>query len=156
MAALAVRVVHRRVEDRHPAQPGVVLDDHRDDVDVRVDVDPELERALAERAVAQDRRRDDPPADRLADDVPGRDLAVGQRPVREVVERPLAGGRLVDGLDDDRVLGSAGRRAGPGTSIALLRRADDPPDDLDLALAQDVERRAPRSITGTAVGRAVS
>ena len=56
---------------------------------VRVDLDERLDHALAERPVAQDRRRDDAPADRLGH-VPGGHLAAGQRPVGEVVERPLA------------------------------------------------------------------
>ena len=99
--ALAVGVVHDRVEDRHPPQPGVVLDDHRHDVDVGIGLDEGLDHALAERAVAQDGRRDDAPAGRLRD-VPGGDLAASQRPVREVVERPLPEGRLVDGVEDER------------------------------------------------------
>ena len=54
----------------------------RDDIDVRVGVDEGLDHPLAERAVAQDRRRDDAPAARLGD-VPGGDLAPRQRAVRE-------------------------------------------------------------------------
>ena len=89
VAALAIGVVHDRVEDRHPAQPRVVVDDHRHDVDLGIGIDERLDHALAERPVAQDRRRDDAPAGRLRD-VPGGDLAARQRAVREVVERPLA------------------------------------------------------------------
>ena len=43
-----------------------------------------------------------------------RDLAPGQRPVREVVERPLADGRLVDGLN---------RRGGSGGGQIRVTRA---------------------------------
>src|SRR6267154_1290768 len=50
----------------HDALP--IFDDHRDDVDALVDVDPELERALAERPVAEDRRGNDAPAGRLGDE----------------------------------------------------------------------------------------
>src|SRR3712207_7984849 len=53
--ALAVGVVHDRVEHRHAPQPGVVLADERGQVDVRVAVHPELDHAWTERALAQDR-----------------------------------------------------------------------------------------------------
>ena len=84
---------------------GVVLDDHRHDVDLGVGLDEGLDHPLAERAVAQDRRRHDRPAAGLRD-VPGGDLAAGQRPVGEVVERPLAEGRLVDRVEHEDRLGS--------------------------------------------------
>ena len=65
-----------------------------------------------------------------------------ERAVREVVERPLADGRLVDRVDE---LASAapgpGRRGVTRTNSALLVDPTMPPDDLDLAVAQDVERR---------------
>ena len=83
------------VEDRDTPQAGVVAVDHRDDVGRGVDVDPLLEHALAERPVAQQRRRHDAPAQRLGDEVRG-DLAPGQRADREVEQRALAGGRLPD------------------------------------------------------------
>ena len=108
-----------RVEHRHPPQPRVVLDHHGHDVDLRIGLDEGLDHALAERPVAQDRRRHDPPAGRLGD-VPRGDLAAGQGAVREVVERPLAEGRLVDRVDDQRRLRDPGRCRVTVTSIALF------------------------------------
>jgi hypothetical protein len=66
-------------------------------------------------------------------------IAVRERLVGEVVERTLTCGRLVDGLDDDRLLG---RRAGQPdlAEHRVIRRTHDPPDDLDVALAQGLER----------------
>ena len=128
---------HRGIEDRDPAQPAIGLDDQRHDVDGRIDVDPELERAVAERAVAADRRGDDRPAHRLACQERG-DLAMRQRRVGEVVERTLSGSRLVDGLDDDRGLG-LGAFEPDAAQHRVVRRPHQPPDDLDLAVAEHLE-----------------
>ena len=108
VTALAVRVVHGRIERRDPPQARIVGHDHLDHVDGQIELDVLLDHALAERPVAQHGRRDDAPAERLGH-VPRRHLAAGQRPVGEVVERPLAGGRLVDGVDR---FGRLGIRAG--------------------------------------------
>ena len=95
VAALAVGVVDDGVEDRHPAQVGVVAAGQHGQVDLLVDVDPQLAHAGPERPVAEDRRRHDVPAGGGADLVRG-DLAVGQRAVGEVPQRPLARDGLVD------------------------------------------------------------
>ena len=112
----------------------------------RVGLDERLDHALAERAVAQDRRRDDAPAGRLGHEVGG-DLAAGQRAVREVVERALADGRLVDRLDDACAAPAVGAGQGDRDEQRVVARPDDPPDDLDLAVAQDLQRRIARSST---------
>ena len=109
VAALAVGVVHDRVEHRHPAQGRVVAAHERRQVDVVVAVDPELHHARAERALAQHGRRHDPPAGRLRDQE-GRDLAAGERAVGEVPERPLPRHRLVDALADERRRSGSCRR----------------------------------------------
>lgn len=139
VAALAIRVVHHRVQDRHAAEPCVVLDDHGHDVHLGIRLDEGLDHPLAEWPVAQDCRRHDPPTARLGD-VPGGHLAAGQRPVREVVERALAEGRLVDRVEDERGLRV---RAGPDhrDEHRVVRRGDDTPDDLDVAFAQGFKRR---------------
>ena len=112
VAALAIGVVDRGVEHGDPAQSWVVVDDHRDHVDRGIDVDPELQGAVAERPVAADRRRDDRPAHRLADEICG-DLAMGKGFVGEIVEGTLAGGRLVDRLDRERLFRRGTRPADP-------------------------------------------
>ena len=139
MAALAIGVVDDGVEDRDPAQAGVVLDDHRHDVLAIVGVDPELDHALTERALPEDGGRHDRPAGHLRHEVGG-DLAPGQGAVGEVVERPLAADRLVDGVDGDRWLGVG---AGPGHPAVhrVVRGRQQPAHDLDVALLQDVEDR---------------
>ena len=141
VAALAVGVVHGRVEDGHPAQPRVVLDDHRDDVDRRVDVDPTpgpCPRRTARRAGSSAGRC---PSRSPRDDVPGRHLAAGQRAVGEVVERPLAE-RSACRSPRRRPVGSgSGQTRVTVHEHRVVRRPDDPADDLDLALAQDLERR---------------
>ena len=69
------------------------------------------------------------------------DLAPGQRPVGEVVERTFADRRLVDRGRAPRA--APGLRAGQVTvtSSALLLEPMIAPDDLDVAVAQDLERR---------------
>ena len=80
-----------------------------------------------------------PQPDRLGD-VPGGDLAPRQRAVREVVERPLADRRLVDRVHHDRRLRDLARPR-DGDEHGVVRRPDDPADDLDVALAEGLERR---------------
>jgi hypothetical protein len=84
VADLAVGVVDHGVEDRHVAQPGVVLAAGQgDQVHLLVQVDPQLAHPGAERAVAHHRRRHDVPAGGAGDHVRGH-LAPGQGAVREV------------------------------------------------------------------------
>jgi len=91
VTALAVRVVHDRVEDRHPAQRGQVAADERRQVHLGVDVHPQLHHAGAEGPVAQHGGRDHAPAGRLRHQV-GRDLPAGERIAVCVSEDPRAAG----------------------------------------------------------------
>ena len=101
MAALAVGVVHHRVEYGEPAQPGVVAVQQRQQIGVLVDVDPDLTGAGPERTVAHDGERHDVPAGGFGDEV-GADLAAGERAIGKVPERPFAGDRLVHAGQRDR------------------------------------------------------
>ena len=62
VTALAVGVVHHRVEDRHPAQTRVVAVQQRHHIGVLVNVYPELAGTGAKRAVAHHGGRHDVPA----------------------------------------------------------------------------------------------
>lgn len=155
VAALPVGVVDDRIEDRDPAQPRVVVDDEGHDVDVVVDIDPELERARAERPVAHDRWRHDLPAGGGRDEVGG-DLAPGKGPVWEIIERALTGDGLVDGVEDGRRLGvrTADRQA---AVHRVVRRGHEAPDDLHLPVTEDADdRRRIERDPGRAAGRPVS
>ena len=138
VAGLAIRVVDRRVEHRDRPQALVLVDHEPHRVDGRVDLDPQLDHALAERAVAEHGRRDDAPAAGLRHRE-RRDLAPGERPVREVVQRPLAHDRLVDARRDEvglRVGAAARREAQQG----VVRRRPQAAHDRQLALGQQLER----------------
>ena len=133
VAGLPIGVVDDRVEQRDAAQAGIVPVDHVDDVGRRIDLDPGLEHALAGRAVAQERRRHDAPAERLRDEERG-DLAPRQRADREVEQRPLAGGRLPD---REEVI-----RFAPGPDDhRVVRRAGKPADRLELGGSKGLEGR---------------
>ena len=114
VAALAVGVVDHGVEERHPPQLRAIAAHQPLEVDALVDVDPQLDHAGAERAVAHHGRRHDVPAGGLRHLV-GRELAAGQRAVREVPERTLAADRLVDALRGRRRRCVMGQK-----SVALL------------------------------------
>ena len=93
--ALAVCVVDHRVEHRDVPQPLEGRAGHQPgDVDAVVDVDPELHHADAGLTVAVHVGGSSPTRGR-GHLVRG-DLALGQRAVGEVPERPFAGDRLVD------------------------------------------------------------
>ncbi len=125
--ALAVGVVDQQVEHRDGAQllveVGVVLE-HREVVLLVVGVDEPLERALAERAVTDHRRRNDPQPHRF-----GQAERRGLPPVEagsEVPQRAFAAHGLVDRLLAAPVVGHPDeerRVAAPGH----------PADHLDLA-----------------------
>ena len=89
------------------------------------------------------------PQPRRLGDEERRHLAPGQRPVREVVERPLADDRLVDagGLE---VATGAGHGRARGEH-RVVGRDPQPPDDLDLAARAGA--RAPSSTASTGIGR---
>ena len=141
VARLAVGVVHEGVEEGDPAQARIGGPEQLDDVDVVADVDPELEHPRPGRcALAVDRRRHHVPSGGLRHEVCG-DLAVGERPVREVPERPFAADRLVD---------RGGHRRAPPGDVAVdgrqergVRRLHQAPDDLDLAVLQERDRERP-------------
>ena len=65
---------------------------------------------------------------------------MAQRPVREIVERPLAGPWLVDRVQDPRRLAGIGARQRHRDEERVVARLEDPPDDLDLAVAQHLQR----------------
>ncbi len=100
-------------------------------------LDPLLDHAAAERAVAIHRARHDAPAGRLAHRV-GRELARREGAVREVVQRPLPRDRLVD----------AGHAGAVQLDAAVERRVGglgEPALDGELSLAEhalDVHGRA--------------
>ena len=126
-----------RSNSGHGAQPVVevlarLVD--REVVLLVVGVDEPLHRALAERAVADDRRRHEVEAHRLAEVVGGQLAAV--QPRLEVPQRTLAAGRLVDRLGDVVVAADVDqerRVAAPGH----------PPFDLDLAAGEQRPLRRP-------------
>ena len=134
VAALAIGVVGDGIEDGHPAQSRVVADDHRDEVDIAIRVDPLLDHPLAEGAVAQHGRRHETPAGRLGDEERG-DLALRERPLGEVEERALGDRGLVD-----RVERLAQRGVMDQDDQGLVRGSGQAPDDLQGAVAQRLER----------------
>jgi hypothetical protein len=71
--------------------------------------------------------------------VPRRHLSPGQRAVGEVVERTFAERRLVDRIGGPRRFAGIRTRQGHRHEHRVVRRADDPPDDLDRAVAEDGE-----------------
>ena len=119
--ALAVGVVGQDVEHRELAEAVLVAVEQREEVLVGVVLDELLHRALAERAVAQDRDRHDAPPERVRQLV-RRDLAVAQRALGEVPQRPLAAPGLVDRLHLDPVDAWPRRGTSRSTSTACARR----------------------------------
>ena len=108
------------------------------DVHVLARLHPELQHPGAEGALrAEDRRRHDLPACGLRDGMRG-DLAVRERRLREVPQRPLAADRLVDGSRGDRP--AAGDVAGDPDQQRRVRRLDEPAHDLEVPLVQEAER----------------
>jgi hypothetical protein len=84
MADLAIGVVDDGVENRHLAQPGVVVTTREgDQVHLLVQVNPQLAHAGAERPVAHHRWRDNVPPGGAGDQVRGH-LAACQGPGGEV------------------------------------------------------------------------
>ena len=135
VADLAIGVVDDGIEDGHRSQPGVVGDDHLDSVGGFVGVDPLLDHALAEWAVAEDGRRNDAPAHRLRDEKGG-DLPAGQGAGREVEQRALGDGGLVDGVE-----GFAESGVVDEDDERLVRRAGQAPEDLERAVVEAGEGR---------------
>ena len=86
------------------------------------------------------RRRDDAPAARLGHE-PGRDLATRQRAVGEIVERSLAERSACRSASRTWAGSGSGQIRVTVTNSALLLDPTIRPSDLELALAQDVERR---------------
>jgi len=127
MAALAIRVVDDRVEDRDLSKSLVVAHDHPDDVDLRIDVDPALDHPVAEWTLAEQCRRHDAPAHRLRDQV-GRDLAARQRADREVEERLLTPRRFP--YREEILAGS------DADDHRVVRGSAEPSDDLQLPVAE--------------------
>jgi hypothetical protein len=138
VATLAIGVVDGGIEHGHWSQPGIVAQDHRDHVDLGIDIDPLLDGTLAERPLAHDRGWHDPPTAGLGHEV-RRHLAVGERAVGEVVERPFAQDRLVDRLDDDRWLGIRTGECQPAEH-RVVGRCEQATDDLELTIGEDAER----------------
>ena len=161
MTALPVGVVDDGVEQGHRPQARIVLLDERPGVGRLVLVDPQLDHPGPGGPVAQDRRRDDRPAARLRDR-PGRHLAPGERPIREVPQRLLEGDRLVHHRGEaDAGLGrlvaeqlgeqaptSFGRLGRRSVRQLLADHADErgvrgdgqPPADLELPVAKELDR----------------
>ncbi len=143
VADLAIRVVYDGIENGHPAQAGVVADDHLDQVHAIVGTDPLLDHPRPERPLTEHRGRDDAPAAGLGDQERG-DLATGQGPDGEVEERALGNGRLVDGVKR-----LAQVRVMDEDDEGLVRRAGQAPEDLERAIA---ERRQGRGIRPSQIG----
>src|SRR4051812_25416737 len=95
MAALAVGVVHDRVEQRDLPIDVVAALTQREEVLGRIELHEALEGSQTLRPVAQDGWRHARPAERTRHRVRG-DLAAAERSVGEIPERRLAGARLVD------------------------------------------------------------
>ncbi len=135
MAALAVGVVGDEVERADLLEPRVVLRalEQGEVVLLEVGMDEGLERPRAVRSLAQDRGRDEPPAECLGEAVGG-DLALVETG-REVPERPLAALGFVDGerrFPGEGQLGEQGDVAGRWH----------PALDGDGAPVQELKRRA--------------
>src|SRR5579884_3648000 len=95
VAGLAIGVVGEDVEEKETHQVGFVRLAQGILIRVRLRVDVPLDRSNTVRAVADDRRRDEIPADRLGDQE-RRVLPTVEGPVWEVPERNLATPWLVD------------------------------------------------------------
>ena len=117
-------LLSEHVEPGELAEAVLVLVAQGEEVLVGIVVDEPLHRTDAERAVAQDRERHDAPAQRVGQLV-GRDLALAQRALGEVPQRPFAAAGLVDRGQLHAVdlrLDEEGR----------VRRVAHAPDDLEL------------------------
>ena len=112
VAALAVGVVGEEVEDAHAPEAVVVggVLDQGEEMLLEVGVHEELERSLSVGAVPLDGQGDEPPAQRLGEEIGG-DLALVE-PGGKVPERPLAALRLVDGQRGGAVQGQLGQERG--------------------------------------------
>ena len=106
---------------------------------IDVVVDEQLHHPGSHRAVADDRRRDDGPTESFRHEKRGH-LALAQRPVGEVPERPFPATRLVHGEDRhhfvhvvvDDVVHNVGQEG-------LVGRPRHAPEDLDLTSGEELE-----------------
>ena len=120
----------------------IVLVDPGDDVDchVRVRLDEGLRHALSERSIAEDGRRDDVPSTGLGDEV-GRDLATGHVPSGKSSSGRSPDRRLVDRIEDAGWFGGVRTGQCDCHEQSVVTRAQDAPDDLDLAVSEHLQRR---------------
>src|SRR3972149_4850599 len=99
VAPLAIGVVDHRVEEGDAPQPRGAGAERLDEVHLRVRLDPLLGHPGTQGAgLAERGRRNHVPSGGLRDEVCGH-LAVGERAVGEVPQRPLPGDGLVDAAD---------------------------------------------------------
>jgi len=132
VTALAVGVVAKQVEQRDGFEQGFFVGGEIEVVMVGIVLDVLLERAGAERAVAQNGEGDEAKPQRLADEVRGH-LAQGEGGVFKVPERLLAFARFVHGLKVFTVMANVHEEGVVGAEhelalefdLAVLKRALD-------------------------------
>ena len=134
VAGFSIGVVDQEVEEGDLLELFVelLLLFEREIMLVGIAVDVQLHHARPVRAVAQDRRRDDEPIERLADDK-RRDFAVAQGAIRKIPQRTFAVARFVNGqglpigLDDadQESIVAAPRQQSPRFDFAVSQQIED-------------------------------
>ena len=131
VTALAVGVVREHVEGGELSEAVMVGFDQREVVLFGVVLDEALHGSDAEWPLLPEHgHRHDTPAERARQLVRGH-LALAERAVGEVPQRPLTTARLVDGRHRHAVGGDLGKERS-------VRRVAEPADELDLAAAEDL------------------